>query len=185
MKKILSVLLMLAVMCFSLPARAGDITATGMNQGDLYNLINNLSTAALTRTHTTGGLAIGSTTTSFQTANTLQFSIAGINYSKTASDSPVLTAAQQAAATYALYLLSINSAGTMAVTKGAEVATDTAVLPALPASSAPFGSIKIATAGATTFTFGTTALNASGVTATYYNLSSMPSGPSRIGMTGW
>ncbi len=185
MKRILNLLLILSVLCLSSPAIGGDITATGMNQGDLYNLINNMATAGLTRTFTTGGLAIGSTTTSFQTANTLQYSIAGIAYSKTAADSPVLTAAQQAAGTYCLYLLSINSAGTMAVTKGESRTTDTAVLPALPASSAPFGAIKIATAGATTFTFGTTALNAGGITATYYNLSSMPSGPSRIGMTGW
>jgi len=185
MKKILSVLLILAVMCFSLPARAGDITATGMNQGDLYNLLNNLATNNLNKSFTTGGLAIGSTPTSFLTANTLQYTVSGLAYSKTAADSPVLTAAVQAAGTYCLYLLSVNAAGTMAVTKGNEVATDTAILPALPADSAPFGYIKVATASATPFTFGTTSLAASGITDTYYNLSVMPTGPSRVGMTGW
>jgi hypothetical protein len=185
MKKFLSVLLIAAVMCLSSPAFARDITATGMNQGDVYNLLNNLTSNTLNRSFGAGTLAIGSTTTSFKTASAIQYTIAGVFYNKTAQDSPVVTAAQQAAGTYCLYLLSVNSSGTIALTKGDARTTDTAVLPTLPVSSAPIGAIKIATAGATTFTFGTTVLSAAGITATYYNLGVMPSGPSRIGLTGW
>lgn len=188
MKKILSVFLILSVMCLGSPAFAGNITSTGMNQGDLYNLLNNLSTSALTRSFTPAGVGIASQATTILTANTLYYSIAGNLYSKTAVTHAVYgsgsSTKQQAASTYCLYLFSLNSSGTIIVTKGSEVSTDTAILPALPSGYAPFGAVKVQT-GATTFTYGATALSNSLVTDTYYNLSTMDSGPSRVGMTGW
>ena len=185
MKKYLSVLLILAVMCFSLPARAGDITATGMNQGDVYNLLNNVTHHSLYRTYTIAGVTVGTTVARIKSTTAVTYSIGGIQYYKPVFDSPALTAAVQAVSTYCIYLLSINDVGTVSVVKGPAVSTDTAQYPKAPATGATFGAIKIATNASTTFTLGTTSLNAAGVVATFYNLGTIPSGPSRIGMTGW
>ena len=185
MKKILSVLLILAVMCFSLPARAGDITATGMNQGDVYNLLNNLTRHSLYRTYTLAGVTVGSTVARIQSTTIITYSVGGILYEKKIFDSPALTAAVQAVSTYCIYLLSLNDVGTVEVTKGRAVSTDTAQYPKAPATGATFGAIKVQTNASTTFTLGTTSLNDSGLTVTFYNLGTIPSGPSRIGMTGW
>lgn len=127
--------------------------------------------------HSAAGLAEGTNASTIKTVNTFQYSIGGQRYTKAATDNIAFTAtAQQAISTYCLYLVSINSAGTVTVTKGTEVATDTAVLPALPASSAPLGWVKVATNGATTFTGGTTDLSAAGITATFADLHFVNSG---------
>lgn len=116
-------------------------------------------------------LAEGTNAGTLKTTNATTFRIAGVNYTKAATDNITMTAAtQQAVSTYCLYLVSINASGTVAITKGTEVATDTAVLPALPASSAPLGYIKIVTDGSTTFTSGTTDLGAAGITETFVDL---------------
>ena len=185
MKKYLSVLLILAVMCFSLPARAGDITATGMNQGDVYNLLNNLTRHSLYRTYTSAGVTVGTTVARIKSTTAVTYTIGGILYYKAPFDSPVLTASVQAVSTYCIYLLTLNDIGTVEVTKGQAVATDTAQYPKAPATGATFGAIQVATNASVTFTLGTTSLNAAGLTVTFYDLGTIPSGPSRIGMTGW
>lgn len=124
-------------------------------------------------------LAEGTNAATIKTTNATSFRIAGVNYTKAATDNIAITAtAQQAISTYCLYLVSINASGTVTVTKGTEVATDTAVLPALPADSAPLGYFKIATDGATTYTGGTTDNGAAGITDTYVDLGVMNSGTS-------
>lgn len=125
------------------------------------------------------GLAEGTNATTIKTTNAVTYTIGGQLYTKAATDNIAFTAtAQQAVSTFCLYLVSINAAGTVAMTKGTELGTDTAVLPALPASSAPLGSIKVATDGATTFTGGTTDLGAAGITDTYVDLAYVNTGTS-------
>jgi hypothetical protein len=125
------------------------------------------------------GLAEGTNANTFKTVNAVSYTIDGQLYTKGATDNITFTAtAQQAISTFCLYLVSINSGGTVTVTKGTEVGTDIAVLPALPASSAPLGWIKVATDGATTFTGGTTDLGAAGITDTYGDISVMNTGAS-------
>ena len=185
MKKCISIALALMFFLFPVISTAGDITANGMNQGDIYSLLKNLAASALNRSNSGGGLAASATPATVKIATPIQYTIAGVNYYVAANPWITgLSASQQAASTYCYYLISVNSAGAFTVTKGLERSTDTATLPELPASSAPVGYVKVVT-GATPFTFGTTSLAAAGLTVTYADLGSIPTGPSRIGLTGW
>lgn len=113
------------------------------------------------------------------------YMINGYLYAKADTDNIAVTAcAQQAVSTSCLYLVSINSSGTVTTTKGDEVATadltaGTAVLnwPAVPANTCPLGGFKIATDASTTFTAGTTDHGAAGITDTYYNFGTVPATP--------
>jgi hypothetical protein len=125
------------------------------------------------------GLAEGTNANTLKTAAVTSYTIAGVNYSKAATDNLAMTACtQQAISTYCLYLVSINSSGTVTTTKGTSTATDTATLPALPASSAAIGYFKVVTDASHTFTSGTTDLSAAGITATYKDLSIPDTGSS-------
>lgn len=124
-------------------------------------------------------LAEGTNSATIKTTNAVSFSINGVLYTKAATDNIAITAAAvQAVSTYCLYLVSIIADGTVTVTKGTASAADDAVLPALPADSAPLGYFKIATNGSTTYTAGTTDNGAGGITDTYVDLSVMNSGTS-------
>lgn len=101
----------------------------------------------------------------------------------------------QPASTTVYYTLAVNAAGSVAVVQGAyfgqtfdtaptaslgqnsfggaRVTGDGAV-PSVPAGYCPFGLVKVATNGSTTFTPGTTALDAAGVTASFFDLAVIP-----------
>jgi hypothetical protein len=117
-------------------------------------------------------VAIASTTTKVKTTSAITFRIAGLPYEKAATDNIVITAcAVQALATFAKYLLSIESDGSVTTTKGDDAATAAlALLPDLPAGSAPIGYFQINTDGTSTFTAGTTDLTAD-ATDTYGDIS--------------
>lgn len=137
------------------------------------------------------GLAIGDgTKTGISLASTVgtgtDFSIDGIMYNKadSATNVPLTAAAVQAVLTKCLYLVCINSSGTISTVKGtavlsADLTAGTKVLqwPDLPTDVAPIGAVKISLASTATFTAGTTALDASNVTATYYDLHNIPAAP--------
>ena len=144
---------------------------TGASQ---HQKLRDLLTSLLNRSFTAAGLVIGTTTTKIKTAVALKYCINGLMYSKAATDNIVITAcAEQALATFAKYLVSINAAGTVTTTKGADAATAVlALLPDLPAASAPVGYFQINTDGTTTFTAGTTDLT-SDATDTYQDVSSI------------
>ena len=131
----------------------------------LVNLMNQSFGAA--------GLTIGGTSTKIKIAAAITFRIAGIPYAKAITDNITVTAgAVQAVSTFCKYLVSINAAGTVTVTKGDDAATAVlALVPALPANNAPVGYVQVATDAATTFTAGTTALDAAGITDTYGDIS--------------
>lgn len=83
-----------------------------------------------------------------------------------------------------LYGLYLNAAGTVSVELGpivntAELAAGTAPLqfPPTKRANACFGMLRIALTAGTTFIPGTTALNATGVTATYLNCATVPAEP--------
>lgn len=133
--------------------------------------VNTLRSNLLNRVSGGAGLAEGTNANTLKITNAFGFSLNGLAYYKAATDNIAMTAAaQQAISTYCLYLCSIASNGAVTVTKGTSVATDTAVLPATPASSVAFGYFKVATNGAATFTSGTDDLSKAGVTATYVDL---------------
>jgi hypothetical protein len=102
----------------------------------------------------------------------------------------------QPAGVTAYYTLALNAAGTVSVVQGMfagqKAGTDPTVgvgpaysmgasfigggrVPDVPAGYTPFGVIKVVTAGAATFTPGTTALDAVNVTVTYFDVAVIPS----------
>lgn len=138
------------------------------------------------------GLAIGdgakTGTNSFAAPNGagIDFSINGIMYHKAdaATVAPFTAATAQGLLTKCLYLICIDSAGAITTVKGtavltADLAAGNAVLkwPDRPANKCVVGAVKIAVTTTYNFTAGTTALDATGVTATYYDLHAIPAEP--------
>lgn len=116
----------------------------------------------------------------------LDFCIDGIMYhhADAATDLPLTAATAQGLLTKCLYLIVLDSAGTVTSVKGTPVLTadlvaGTKVLqwPVCPANKAPIGAVKMAVTTSYNFTAGTTALDATGCTATYYNLFAVPTAP--------
>lgn len=147
----------------------------------LTNLIKGVMNSCLKK----AGLAIATTTTKLQIVNAIEYVINGVFYAKAATDNIDLTAAdEQAISTFCKYLVSIDSAGTVSTTKGNDVssAADTK-LPILPADQSAIGYIQVATDGVTTFTAGTTALDAAGITDTYVDLMAVNSGLDKVALS--
>lgn len=118
------------------------------------------------------GLAEGTNAATIKTAAAVDFTIDGKMYTKAITDNIAITAGEvQSADTYRKYLVSIVAAGTVTVTGGVEAATSAlALLPDLPADSAPLGYFEIQTV-AVTYTPGTTDNSAAGITDTYQDMS--------------
>lgn len=137
-----------------------------------------------------GNLAIDANTENVQTGNAVEFCIDGVLYSKAAvaeidvsglavidEQGDTTTMSAQATGYDRIYLLVLNSSGTIKVVQGQAVATgESCYCPGCPAGYAPFGAVKVANATGSNFTFGTTGLDTSGITDTYYNLSGVPAG---------
>lgn len=133
------------------------------------------------------GLAIGTTASTAKIAAPngagVDYCIDGVMYHKADTDDAIaLTGLTQSADTTCIYVVCLNSAGTVSVVQGTEQATadltaKTAVLsfPAVAATVCPIGYIKVATTAA--FVGGTTLLSAAAVTDTYVDLFSLPARP--------
>jgi hypothetical protein len=116
----------------------------------------------------------------------VDFAINGILYHKADADNIAPTVCtEQALGTTCLYLVLLNSSGTLSVVKGTEVSNTalsagTTVLhwPTPTASTCPIGAIKIAT-GATAFTVGVDDVtdDVGTGTITFYNLFTVPVAP--------
>ena len=137
-----------------------------------------------------------------KTTNALTYSVGGIMYSKAALSAqsiavthdtygnPVATgiaAYVQPVLKTVIYVISVNAAGTVAVSQGTyagqtvtfpndltRVEVGTGGVPVEPAGYTAIGAFKVALANAATFTPGTTALDATDVTVTYYDLTVLP-----------
>lgn len=114
----------------------------------------------------------------------VDYCIGGSLYHK-ADDTAIELDAQptQEKDTTCLYLVCLDTAGAVSTVKGKDVKnTDIAngagviYFPDVPAGKCAIGAIKIKTV-AVTFTAGTTALNATGVTATFIDLFAVPTAP--------
>lgn len=139
---------------------------------DMRDILNGL----VNRCFGKAGLTEGTNANTIKTATAVAYSINGKAGSLGATDNLAMTAcAVQPISTYCKYLVSVALDGsTVTTTKGNNAATAAlALLPELPASSAPIGYFQILTDASTTFTSGTTDLSAAGITETYQDLSSM------------
>lgn len=155
------------------------------------------------RCHTKATLAInaGGAATIKTTGATI-YSIGGVLYTKAAlsaqslavthrlDGTPVTTAEPayvQPAGTTVIYVVALNAAGTVAVVQGSykgqavtfkpdltKIWTGNGDIPEEPSGYTAIGAVKVTTAPATTFTPGTTVLDAAGITATYFDVSVLP-----------
>ena len=167
--------------------------------GDVYPLATRLLIG--TRALSSGGLEIGSAHAyNVQTANTITYLIDGVFYSKGAADGlfslpatasvippggSALSATVQSTAftnDFRYFVLALDSSGNgyayISNANGmpaAELAPDVTLFPDIPAGLCVVGYIKVVAASGYTFTPGTTALNATGITTTYVNCSVIPS----------
>ena len=135
---------------------------------------------------TKAGLALGSTATQVAILNPagtgVVFAIAGIQYYKANAASTAITAAAtQPLLTKCIYLVCLDASGTLSTVKGKEILASDLLngarvidWPDVPAGKCAIGAFKISLANAATFTAGTTALNATDVTATYYDFLNVP-----------
>lgn len=139
--------------------------------------------------YSSAGLAEGTNAATIKTAAPngagTDFAINGFAYHKADTDNIAVTAhAAQAALTKCLYLVQIDSAGTISTKKGnEELVTDLANgskglhWPLPDDSKVAIGGYKVALANAATFTNGTTDHSATDVTVSYFNFAGgMPVG---------
>ena len=128
--------------------------------------------------HGKAGLAKhGTTHTNLVTANAVDYSIDGKFYNLAAQANIAPTALPvQADLTTALYIVLVNAAGTITqvqspviVTADLTTNTNSLKFPNIAEGLCPIAYYKVATSGLT-FTNGTTALNAAGLTVTYVDV---------------
>lgn len=141
---------------------------------------------------TKAGLTINAASAAtVKTATALSYTIGGIFYSKAALAAQALLSPPEKPA-YAVqpvnstvyYVVSLDAAGTVYTTQGdwlgrlipQTVAVGDGNVPEVPANRTPIGYVKVVTNGATTFTPGTTALDAVGLTVTFADTMVNPGG---------
>lgn len=151
----------------------------------MYNLEQN---AGATLALASAGLAIGSTTSQYSTANAVPFLLNGRFFSRAAIATQALTivpgtgivpSAPNALQPLAIgqgcsFLVVVDAASALFVVQSplGEAGKKQAVA-AVPSGYTPIGVIKVEAVTAA-YTPGTTALNAAGVTTTYFNVGSHP-----------
>lgn len=128
--------------------------------------------------------AIGTTATKVKTTtNTVQYCIDGQIYEKSATDDLFVFSdvTVQPVSTTCFYALCLDASGTATIVNGTPVltasitaGTEFAYFPEVPDSVCVIGGVKVDTDSTHTFTPGTTALSAAGITDTYYNFSCIP-----------
>lgn len=124
-----------------------------------------LAAQSLAPTHDIFGNA--NTSVYAQPANTTVYHILGVNVDGTVAVVQGTYSGQNLVPPVTAGVGALANSGTSFVGDGS--------IPSLPAGFAPFGLLKIAT-GATTFTPGTTNLNAASVTATFWDIGLIPEG---------
>lgn len=164
---------------------------------------NDITNAAIrellaNRTYVKATLAINAASAAtVKNTGAIIFSVDGVMYTKAAlaAQSIAVThnylgvaggAYVQPVSTTVFYVLSLDATGAVSVVQGTFAGQDlsqrnmgtsakgTGALPDPRDGTAPFGVIKVVTNGVATFTAGTTALDAAGVTATYFDVSILP-----------
>jgi len=135
------------------------------------------------------GLGIGSTPAELSIAAPngagVDYAINGVMY-HLADDATVAVtaAAAQAALTTCIYLVCLDSSGTLSTVKGTAVTTaditsgkTPLTFPQPTANTCPIGYVKVVTASGYTFTAATTDFDATGITSTYTDILAVPAAP--------
>lgn len=123
---------------------------------------------------TAGGLTINAASAAtFKSAAAYSYLNDGIFKAKAALSAQAFTPghAVQPFSTVAYYVVALDAAGAVSTTQGFGVVPDVA------SELTPIGIVKVVTNNNTTFTPGTTALDAAGITASYFDVSVLPAKP--------
>lgn len=144
-------------------------SASQAARDEVRTLANTLALIIANDTLTAAGCAAATTTTQAKTTNTLTYLIDGAYKSKTATDNFwTLSGSVVPVSSFQKYYLLIDGSGAASVMQGVAASTAAGVtLPFPPQSKAIAGVLTIQTDSSHTFTPGTTALNATGITATF------------------
>jgi hypothetical protein len=137
---------------------------------DLETIRANTDLISRNRCFGKAATAQGTTTSKVKSVNSVDFAIDGAIFRKAGTDDLwTLSGSVVAISSWQKYLLCLDSAGAASIVAGtaSTVSAAAVTLPTLPTSKAVIGVLTIATNGSTTFTPGTTALNAAGITATF------------------
>lgn len=157
--------------------------ARGSQSRAAAELSNAEAIYTLSRSLTAAGCARGTTAAKAKTVNTLQYSVAGVQFTKAGTDDfwP-LSGTTVSASSWQKILLLIDTAGAASIQEGLQSTVSAAAVAwtniSLTSPWAPFiaavgstkaivGVLTIATDSTHTFIPGTTALNAAGITATF------------------
>lgn len=191
MKKFLLALTALGLMSV---AQAGDITDTGLSQGDLVKLLTNM--VRHEQNHVVDSANIGISL--FNTANVtlgvtgdaIQYVSSG-NFARLAVSNDIVldgltpTPSSQATATIRDYLISYIPSGDVYsyLAGDAQSRTEDVKLPAVPSGGVPLGVIRINT-GTTTYIAGAGPLDSNDMTISYRDLYVPTTGPSAVSTTG-
>lgn len=140
---------------------------TGKGNRDLHG---NRCLSAVTLAINAGSAA------TFKTTGTTTYIVDGVFKTKAALSAQAFTAGHTPVppSTTCYFVVGLNAGGTVKTFQGGCRAGKVGKLPELEDGYTPIGIIKIVTNGSTTFTPGTTALDAAGVTATYTDVSVLP-----------
>lgn len=137
--------------------------------------LNKIIAAGRTKVLSECTFAEGTNDATVKTTKAMAYMIDGVIYSKAATDNVATgSATAQATGTYAAYVGSINSTGTVAFQKAADGSTEAAALAGIAdltitATSAPFG-ILVVYDSADTWTLGTDDLTTDATSFTIYDI---------------
>jgi len=151
-------------------AKSIHVSDATANQ-NLRDVITSLQVSLLDCVLNSAGLAIKAGSSALaKSVNTITAFIDGVLVSKAAADMPALVGTI-AAAKYGLFVFSVNASGTLTTTPGTLTGAALAnlVFPTIPDGDVVIGFIVVHNGSASTFTGGTTALDAADITTTYVN----------------
>lgn len=172
MKNVLFVVLVLCAVVVA--GIAGDITANGMNQGDLYTFLSNVVTGGnsiksefntlqphlYNRALDSAGIASlpGATiqTTGFD------YTINGLAYTQASASLAVTSTTEVSSGTFNIFVFAISATGTIGVSAGTAGTTAAAVVwpTTINPAHAPFGYMLVKAKSGATFTLGTDEMGA-------------------------
>lgn len=133
-------------------------TSPALSDQGLRNVLTEMQSALVDQLLNTGGLAIGTAKAKVKITNTIYALVGGVLVKKTTAD--ITLSGTITADMFNVYVLTMDSAGTVTATMGTEGATLGAVVfPAVPTDSVVLGFVIVNPTGTGNFVGGTTELD--------------------------
>lgn len=131
----------------------------GSSSMDILNAIKIIQTMLADASHISGGLVIGTTTTKVRTGAAIKYMVNGVLCTKAITDDAFTLAGTVVNATFNVFVMTINAAGTCTARMGTAGATLAAVVfPVIPSGEVVIGYVIVNPTGTGNFVGGTTAM---------------------------